>query len=147
MAFASLLDTARSADAASTTSLDTTATVGGGWCLVIVVFAVASTLSLAVRQRADQITLLHRVGATRRQLRRMIVGEAAAVALIASTIAIPAGLILGRVLLQLLHNTGQAAESVEYAFGPIALSAKSPGLPTAHLTIAAKKCALRPAIP
>jgi putative ABC transport system permease protein len=121
MAFASLLDTARSADPASAGSLRTTASVGGGWCLVIVAFAVTSTLSLAVRRRADQITLLRRVGATHRQLRRMIVGEAGAVALVASAIAVPAGLILGRVLLHLLHNTGQAAESVDYAFGPIAL--------------------------
>ena len=122
MAFASLLDTSRGADSASASSLATTAGVGGGWCLVIVAFAVTSTLSLAVRQRADQITVLHRVGATRRQLRRMIVGESAAVALIASAVAVPAGLALGRVLLQLLRNTGQAAESIDYAFGPIALT-------------------------
>jgi putative ABC transport system permease protein len=121
MAFASLLDTARAADPASSESLTTTAGVGGGWCLIIVAFAVTSTLSLAVRQRADQFALLHRVGATRPQLRRMIVGEAAAVALIAATAAIPAGLILGRVLLQLLRNTGQATDSIAYAFGPIAL--------------------------
>ncbi|MFF5291579.1 FtsX-like permease family protein [Paractinoplanes globisporus] len=122
MAFASLLDTARAADPASSESLTTTAGVGGGWCLIIVAFAVTSTLSLAVRQRADQFALLHRVGATRPQLRRMIVGEAAAVALLAATAAIPAGLILGRVLLQLLRNTGQATDSIPYAFGPIALS-------------------------
>ncbi|MFI5890659.1 FtsX-like permease family protein [Actinoplanes sp. NPDC051513] len=123
MAFASLLDTAQAADAASAESLSTTASVGGGWCLVIVAFAVTSTLSLAVRQRADQITLLRRVGATGRQLRRMIVGEAAAVAVIAATVAIPFGLALGRVLLELLRNTGQAAPSVDYVFGPIAFGA------------------------
>ncbi|WP_433374601.1 FtsX-like permease family protein [Actinoplanes sp. CA-142083] len=120
MAFASLLDTAQAADSASAESLSTTASVGGGWCLVIVAFAVTSTLSLAVRQRAGQITLLRRVGATGRQLRRMIVGEAAAVALVAATVAIPFGLALGRVLLELLRNTGQAASSVDYVFGPIA---------------------------
>jgi putative ABC transport system permease protein len=121
MAFASLIDTAEGVDAASAESLTTTATIGGGWCLIIVAFAVTSTLSLAVRQRADQVALLRSVGATGPQLRRMIVGEAAAVALVASAVAVPVGLTLGRVLLALLKNTGQVAETVGGAFGPIAL--------------------------
>jgi len=75
MAFASLLDTASGADAASNESLVTTAGVGGGWCLVIVAFAVTSTLTLAVRQREQQFALLRSVGATGPQLRRMIVGD------------------------------------------------------------------------
>ncbi|MEV4342968.1 FtsX-like permease family protein [Actinoplanes sp. NPDC049596] len=115
MAFASLLDTGDSE------SLTSTATIGGGWCLVIVAFAVTSTLSLSVRQRADQVGLLRSAGATGPQLRRMIVGEAAAVALIASAAAVPAGFALGRVLVGLLQNTGQVPSSTEAAFGPIAL--------------------------
>jgi putative ABC transport system permease protein len=121
MAFASLLDTAAGADPASSESLTTTATVGGGWCLIIVAFAVTSTLSLSVRQRAGQVALLRRIGATGPQLRRMIVGEAAAVALLASAVAVPAGFALGRVLLTLMRNTGQVADPVAGAFGPIAL--------------------------
>jgi len=123
MAFGALFDTAAGADAGSGESLTTTASVGGGWCLVIVAFAVTSTLSLAVRQRADQVALLRRIGATGPQLRRMIVGEAALVALVASAAAVPAGLALGRVLVGLLRNTGQVAETVHSAFGPIALGA------------------------
>jgi putative ABC transport system permease protein len=124
MAFASLLDTAAATgDAASGESLGTTASVGGGWCLIIVAFAVTSTLSLAVRRRAEQVVLLRRIGATGPQLRRMIVGEAAAVALLASAAAVPAGLALGRVLLTLMQNTGQVAGPVGYVFGPVALGA------------------------
>lgn len=122
MAFASLIDTAADVDAASgNESLVTTASVGGGWCLVIVAFAVTSTLTLAIRQRSEQIQLLRRIGATGRQLRRMIVGEAAVVALVASAVAVPVGLLLGRVLVDLLQNTGQVAESVDPAFGATAL--------------------------
>jgi putative ABC transport system permease protein len=122
MAFASLVDTAAAgSDPASADSLTTTAGVGGGWCLIIVGFAVTSTLTLAVRQRAEQITALRRIGATQRQLRRMVVAEAAAVALAASALAVPAGLLLGRVLLTLMRNTGQVAGSVRYTFGPVAL--------------------------
>ncbi|MCY1145675.1 ABC transporter permease [Actinoplanes sp. Pm04-4] len=123
MAFASLIDTASGADAASNESLVTTASVGGGWCLVIVAFAVTSTLTLAVRQREQQITLLRSVGATGPQVRRMIVGEALAVALLAAAVAVPVGWLLGRVLVNLLHNTGQVASTVDPAFGPIALGA------------------------
>ncbi|WP_127502661.1 FtsX-like permease family protein [Actinoplanes solisilvae] len=121
MAFASLIDTASGVDAASNESLITTAGVGGGWCLVIVAFAVTSTLTLAVRRREEQIALLRRVGATGQQLRRMIVGEAVAVALIASAAAVPVGFVLGRLLVSLMKDTGQVAAAVDAAFGPIAL--------------------------
>nr|WP_221374178.1 ABC transporter permease [Actinoplanes polyasparticus] len=123
MAFASLLDTASGADAASNESLVTTASVGGGWCLVIVAFAVTSTLTLAVRQRDQQFALLRSVGATGPQLRRMIVGEAVAVALLASAVAVPVGWALGRVLVDLLQNTGQVASTIDPVFGPVALGA------------------------
>ncbi|WP_238012491.1 FtsX-like permease family protein [Dactylosporangium sp. AC04546] len=122
MGFASLIDTAAGTDADSAESLVTTAGVGGGWCLVIVVFAVSSTLGLSVRQRAEQITALHRIGATPPQLRRMILGEAAAVSLIAAAAAVPLGLVIGRVLLNLLQNTGQVAESTEFVFGGAAIN-------------------------
>ncbi|MEU4242327.1 FtsX-like permease family protein [Actinoplanes sp. NPDC026619] len=121
MAFASLIDTAAGADPGSADSLSTTAGVGGGWCLVIVAFAVTSTMSLSVRQRAEQVQLLRRIGATGPQLRRMIVGEAAVVALVASAAAVPVGLALGRVLVDLMRNTGQVAEPVPAAFGAVAL--------------------------
>ena len=53
MTFASLLDTAGAAgvDDRSVEGLVTTASVAGGWCLLIVVFAVGSTMTLSVRQR------------------------------------------------------------------------------------------------
>ena len=51
MTFAAMVDTAAGADPASAESLTTTAAVAGGWCLIIVIFAVTSTLSLAVRRR------------------------------------------------------------------------------------------------
>jgi putative ABC transport system permease protein len=119
MAFASLIDGAAGADTASAESMITTAGVGGGWCLVIVVFAVTSTLSLSIRQRAEQMGLLRRIGATGPQLRRMVVGEAAVVALAASVAAMPVGVALGGVLLRLLQNTGQVAEGVDGRFGAV----------------------------
>ena len=122
MTFAAMHDTAAGADATSAESLTTMAAVAGGWCLIIVIFAVTSTLSLAVRRRGEQTALLRRLGATGPQLRRMIVGEAVVVALVAAVVAVPVALILGRLLLSLMQDTGQVAAGVGYVFGPIALS-------------------------
>ena len=46
-------------------TLITIASVVGGWGLILVVFAVASTLTLSVRQRGAEMALLKNVGATR----------------------------------------------------------------------------------
>ena len=123
MTFASMIDTAGGpgVDDASSESLITMASVAGGWCLLIVVFAVGSTMTLSVRQRGTEIGLLRRVGATPGQVRRMIVGETVVVSLAAAVVAVPIGLLFGRVLLGLLQDTGQVASGVDYRFGGAAL--------------------------
>lgn len=127
MAFASMLDTraANAADAVSNDTLFIVATVVGGWGLVLVAFAVGSTLTLAVQQRAREIALLKSVGATPKQVCRMIVGEAAVVAALGAAAAIVSAMLVGRLLLALLKDTGQVAESVHYEFGAAAVG---PGL-------------------
>jgi putative ABC transport system permease protein len=125
MTFASMIDTAGrpDVDAAGRENLVTTASVAGGWCLLIVVFAVSSTMTLSVRQRATEMGVLRDAGATGGQIRRMIVGEAAVVALVAAVVAVPIGLVLGRVLLGLLQDTGQVDGTVGHVFGAAALGA------------------------
>ena len=97
------------------------ASVVGGWCLLIVVFAVASTLTLSVRQRDREMALLKSVGATPGQVGRMIVGRGAVVALVASALAIPPALVAGRLLLDLLERHRPGRAGVAYRFGPVAL--------------------------
>ncbi len=123
MAFASMLDTAAGpgVDAASADTLATMTAVAGGWCLLIVVFAVASTLTLSVRQRVEEMALLRSVGATPAQVRRMVVGEATTVAVVAAMAAVAPALLLGRWVFALLRDTGQVAPQVAYRFGPVAL--------------------------
>ncbi|GIF51903.1 putative ABC transport system permease protein [Asanoa ferruginea] len=122
MAFASLLDTAAAGvDPATRETLTLMASVAGGWCLVIVAFAVASTLTLAARQRDREMALLRSIGATPAQVGRMIVVEAAVVAFVAAVVAIPAGYGLGRLLFRLLVETEQVAAGVAYRFGVIAV--------------------------
>jgi putative ABC transport system permease protein len=124
MGFSSMLDVAVApgVDDTSAETLVTVATVAGGWCLIIVVFAVASTLTLTVSQRAEEMALLKNIGATPRQLRRVVVGEAVVVALVAAAVAVLPGMAVGRLLLGLLHDSGQVAPGVGYRFGAFALS-------------------------
>ncbi|TDD81610.1 ABC transporter permease [Actinomadura darangshiensis] len=124
MAFASMLDTASAGGATGPAeeTLSTMAIVVGGWGLLLVVFAVTSTLTLSVRQRAAEMALLKSVGATPGQLSRMIVGEAAGLAVAAALLGIVPGMLLGRGLLGLLHDTGQVPGDIGYSFGSAGLS-------------------------
>ncbi|WP_433332190.1 FtsX-like permease family protein [Spirillospora sp. CA-294931] len=124
MAFGSMLDIA-GGDGVPDTAKETLFIMGnvvGGWGLILVVFAVVSTLTLSVRQRGAEMALLKSVGATPAQLGRMIVGEAAALAVVAAALAVVPAMVLGRGLLGMLHGTDQVPDSVGYSFGPIALS-------------------------
>lgn len=123
MTFASMLDTAQGTNvpAESRETLTIMASIVGGWGLLIVVFAVTSTLSLSVHQRGAEIALLKAAGATPAQIGRLIVAEAGVLAIIAALAAIPPAVIGGRLLLELLISTDQVAPEVAHRFGLIAL--------------------------
>ncbi|MEB3961855.1 ABC transporter permease [Streptomyces kunmingensis] len=123
MTFNSMHDTA-SADGIDTVSADTlttAASVVGGYGTLLVFFAIASTLTVNVRQRAEEIALLRTTGATPAQIKRMVVGESVAVALVGTLLAIGPAVLGGNVLLDVFKDSGQVAGSVDHAFGPIAL--------------------------
>lgn len=123
MAFASMLDTAGGGgvDAASKDTLVTMGAVVGFWGLLLVAFAVSSTLTLSVRQRAGEMALLRNIGATPGQVGRLIVGEAAVLAVVAAGLAIVPAMVGGRLLLEMLGSTDQVASDVDHEFGAIAL--------------------------
>ncbi|AQS66131.1 ABC transporter permease [Streptomyces pactum] len=123
MMFNSMHDTAGQdgVDPVSSETLGTAAGVVGGYGTLLVFFAVASTLTVNVRQRAAELELLRCSGATPAQIRRMVVGEAVAVALVGAALAIGPAMLGGRALLGMFQDGGQVARSVEYSFGPIAL--------------------------
>ena len=144
MAFASMLDTGTGAgvDSASEETLVTVATIVGGWGLIIVGFAVASTLALAVSQRRAELALLKSVGATPAQVSRMLVGETVVVSIVAGLAAIPPAALGGRLLLEVLAATDQVAADVAYRFGPIAIGMGF-GITVVAATIAAVVTARR----
>ncbi|WP_327358138.1 FtsX-like permease family protein [Streptomyces sp. NBC_01304] len=123
MTFNSLHDTASGAgvDKVSAEALTTSASVVGGYGTLLVFFAVASTLTVNVRQRSAEIGLLRNTGATPAQIKRMIVGEAAVVGLVGALLAIGPAMFAGQALLDVFQDSGQVAAGVDYSFGPIAL--------------------------
>ncbi|EYT82529.1 transporter [Streptomyces sp. Tu 6176] len=124
MAFASLRDTAGApgVDDVSAETLTTSASVVGGYGALLVFFAIASALTVSVRQRSGELELLRCSGATPAQLRRMVVGESVAVAVLAVVLAVGPAVLGGRVLLGVFQDSGQVARSVGYSFGPLALA-------------------------
>ncbi|MFH9863041.1 FtsX-like permease family protein [Streptomyces sp. NPDC017202] len=67
------------------------ATAIGGNVLLVAVFVLYATISLAILHRRRELALLRAVGTTPRQLRRMLVAETVAVALAAGVAGCPAG--------------------------------------------------------
>ncbi|CAM5364078.1 transporter [Streptomyces purpurascens] len=124
MTFNSMHDTAGQpgVDPVSKETLSTAAGVVGGYGTLLVFFAIASTLTVNVRQRAAEMELLRCSGATPAQIKRMVVGEALAVALVGAALAIGPALLGGRALLEVFQDSGQVARSVGHSFGPVALS-------------------------
>ncbi|MEK8144423.1 FtsX-like permease family protein [Streptomyces sp. M10(2022)] len=55
--------------------MSVSASVVGGYGSLLVFFAIASTLTVNVRQRGEEIHLLRCTGATPAQIRRMVVGR------------------------------------------------------------------------
>ncbi|MYS53314.1 ABC transporter permease, partial [Streptomyces sp. SID6013] len=117
MTFNSMHDTAGQAgvDPVSSETLGTAAGVVGGYGTLLVFFAVASTLTVNVRQRTAELELLRCSGATPAQIKRMVVGEAVAVALVGAALAIGPAMLGGRALLGLFQDSGQVARSVDYS--------------------------------
>ncbi|MFF9685411.1 FtsX-like permease family protein [Streptomyces sp. NPDC014623] len=123
MTFSSLHDTAAApgVDGVSSDSMTVSASVVGGYGSLLVFFAVASTLTVAVRQRAEEIHLLRCTGATPGQITRMVVGESAVVALAGWAFAVGPAVLGGRLLLDMFKDSGQVAAGVGPVFGATAL--------------------------
>ncbi|MEE1939691.1 FtsX-like permease family protein [Streptomyces sp. TRM 70361] len=122
MTFGSLRDTADAAAVgAGAETLGTVGTMVGGYGALLVFFSVASTLTVNVRQRAAELALLRSIGATPGQIRRMVVGEAAVLALAGVLAAVVPAVFGGRLLLEMFKDSGQVAQGVDHALGPVAL--------------------------
>ncbi len=84
-------DPARAADARARNDAATVVGIAGGFAAFVSVFVVSSTFAYATARRRREFALLRTVGATGRQLRRMVRAEAWLLAVVASGI----GAVLG----------------------------------------------------
>src|SRR5262245_297812 len=111
MMFNSLHDTAagKGVDDASAEVLTISAAVVGGYGSLLILFAVASTLTMNVRQRSAEMSLLRSTGATPGQITRMVVGEAVLVALTGTLLAILPAMLGGRLMVDQFRSSGQVA--------------------------------------
>lgn len=93
------------------------------FALLVSVFGVASMLALSIAQRQRDLALLRAVGATPRQLRRLIFRETLMLSVVATALAIGPGQFLGRFIYNRLVDRGIAAEGVVFHQGWIPTTA------------------------
>lgn len=101
----------------------TLSAVFGGLAIMVAMFVVAGTLGLSVQQRHREMALLRAIGTTPGQLRRMILGETAVVAVLATALAYPPNRWLGRWLLEQLAASGVAPSAIAFRQGWIPIAA------------------------
>lgn len=99
------------------------AAVSGGMGILVAMFVVASTLALSIQQRQRELALLRAIGTTPRQLRRMVIGEALVVALLAVAVAVVPGSLFGRWLFDQLTANGVVPSVVAFHQGWIPVAA------------------------
>jgi putative ABC transport system permease protein len=93
------------------------AAVSGGLSAMVMVFVVAGTLSLSTQQRQRELALLRAIGTTPRQLRRMVLGEALVVGLLAVGAAVVLGPVLGNWLFDQLAANHVVPEVLRFEQG------------------------------
>ena len=89
----------------------------GGTVTFAAVFVVMSTVALAIGQRRRELALLRAIGATPKQIRRMVASEALLVAPIAGAAGILPGVLLSRWWFDQLVDRGAVPHGVEFSTG------------------------------
>ncbi|MFF1699225.1 FtsX-like permease family protein [Streptomyces sp. NPDC058257] len=103
-----LPDPARAADDRARNNANTVVGIAGGFAVFVAVFVVSSTFAFAVSQRRREFALLRTIGATRRQVRRMVLSEAWLIAVVASALGALTGPFATRPVLDWLIGLGAA---------------------------------------
>ena len=107
------------AGAADTATLSAVAGSFGGTAITVVVLVVASTVALALRQRRRELALLRAIGATKRQIRRLIGAELALIAAVAAPLGAVPALFVARRLTPLLIDGGVVSPGFHLAVSPL----------------------------
>ncbi|MGW7486384.1 ABC transporter permease [Streptomyces sp. NPDC054786] len=105
----------------NTQSLTKTLLVFAGIALFVGAFIIANTFTMLIAQRSRDIALMRAVGASRRQVVRSVLIEAALVGLIASAAGFALGLGIATAMRPLLNTTGAGLPD-----GPLVITPASP---------------------
>ncbi|MFE7659587.1 ABC transporter permease [Streptomyces celluloflavus] len=120
----------------------------GGTVILITMLVVSSTLALGVHQRRRELALLRAVGATPRQIHKMIAGEALVISLPASVLGCLPGVPAAEVLRGALSLIGVVPGDFAFSYGPVPmLAAVAIGVLTAQVAgfaVARKVVSIRP---
>ncbi|GIJ50617.1 ABC transporter permease [Virgisporangium aliadipatigenens] len=87
------------------------------FAILVSIFGVASMLALSIAQRQQDLALLRAVGATPRQMRRLILRETLLLSLLATALASFPGRFLGEFVFDQLAERGIAADGVAFHQG------------------------------
>ena len=119
---------AADADAGDPTATDRTGLVAifgalGGIAGAVALFVVAGTMALAIAQRRREIAVLRALGATPRQVRRLIAMEALAVSLVAGLLGLVAGRPFANVIVEHPRRSRRGGPAFAASDSPIPLVA------------------------
>ena len=95
----------------------------GGYAVLVAIFVVASTLALTVEQRRREFALLRAVGATPRQIRKMIGAETLVVSTVAGVLGSALGIAVGHGLRDAFAAIGVVPPDFVLSISPIPLVA------------------------
>ncbi|MFC7428755.1 FtsX-like permease family protein [Nocardia tengchongensis] len=124
-AFAALVETGITTPEGRGESLAILAAIMGGWTVVVVAFGIASTVTLVIQQRTQELALIRLIGAVPRQVRAMVVVETSAVALPAVVAGLLPGIGLGVFLLDRMVGVGVVREPIQLAVSGATIAASA----------------------
>jgi putative ABC transport system permease protein len=108
--------------AASRLKLVLLAGIFGGMALVVMAILLQSIIGLSIEQRQREIALLRTIGATPRQVRRMVVGQTMRPALLAAAAGAFVGPVLGRALFDRVKDGGVVPDVLALRQGVIPMA-------------------------
>ncbi|MGR6914424.1 FtsX-like permease family protein [[Actinomadura] parvosata] len=89
----------------------------GGWTVAIVLFAMVSTIGVALAGRAGEIAGIRLIGAGPRQVQRMLVIETAAVTAVTAPPGLAGGYVIGRIVTDNIQAAGLTSAASVFAPG------------------------------
>ncbi|MFF5229769.1 FtsX-like permease family protein [Dactylosporangium sp. NPDC000521] len=95
----------------------------GGSMVVVIMVVVGSTLALSVRQRLRELALLRAIGATPKQVLRMIAAETMLVGTLGAVLGVVPGVGLAFLLRGVFARAGAVPDDFELSIGPLPLLA------------------------